>query len=89
MNTVRLTMAQAVIRYLTAQKVEIDGEIKPLFAGCWAIFGHGNVAGLGEAPLDQLQRYFQSDGIHPNAEGVARIVQELGPAVLDLIEDAQ
>ncbi|MCM5705216.1 3D-(3,5/4)-trihydroxycyclohexane-1,2-dione acylhydrolase (decyclizing) [Larsenimonas salina] len=49
MSTVRLTMAQAVIRYLTAQKVEIDGELKPMFAGCWAIFGHGNVAGLGEA----------------------------------------
>ncbi|WP_110643931.1 3D-(3,5/4)-trihydroxycyclohexane-1,2-dione acylhydrolase (decyclizing) [Salinicola sp. CPA57] len=49
MKTVRLTMAQAVIRYLTAQKVEIDGELTSLFAGCWAIFGHGNVAGLGEA----------------------------------------
>ncbi|MGQ7244647.1 3D-(3,5/4)-trihydroxycyclohexane-1,2-dione acylhydrolase (decyclizing) [Salinicola sp. V024] len=49
MKTVRLTMAQAVIRYLTAQKVEIDGELEPMFAGCWAIFGHGNVAGLGEA----------------------------------------
>ncbi|MDV6319847.1 3D-(3,5/4)-trihydroxycyclohexane-1,2-dione acylhydrolase (decyclizing) [Chromohalobacter sp. HP20-39] len=60
MNTVRLTMAQAVVRYLTAQKVEIDGEIKPLFAGCWAIFGHGNVAGLGEAlyhARDQLPTY--------------------------------
>ncbi|GAB3338843.1 3D-(3,5/4)-trihydroxycyclohexane-1,2-dione acylhydrolase (decyclizing) [Chromohalobacter beijerinckii] len=60
MNTVRLTMAQAVIRYLTAQKVDIDGEIKPLFAGCWAIFGHGNVAGLGEAlyhARDQLPTY--------------------------------
>lgn len=49
MKTVRLTMAQAVIRYLTAQKVDIDGELTPMFAGCWAIFGHGNVAGLGEA----------------------------------------
>jgi len=49
MNTIKLTMAQAVIRYLMAQKVDIDGEIKPMFAGCWAIFGHGNVAGLGEA----------------------------------------
>ncbi|QLE97994.1 3D-(3,5/4)-trihydroxycyclohexane-1,2-dione acylhydrolase (decyclizing) [Neptunomonas phycophila] len=49
MKTIKLTMAQAVIRYLMAQKVEIEGEIKPMFAGCWAIFGHGNVAGLGEA----------------------------------------
>lgn len=53
MNTVRLTMAQALVRYLTAQKVEIDGQIKPLFAGVFAIFGHGNVAGLGEALYHQ------------------------------------
>ena len=49
MATVRLTMAQALARYLCAQMVEIDGEEQPLFAGIWAIFGHGNVAGLGEA----------------------------------------
>jgi 3D-(3,5/4)-trihydroxycyclohexane-1,2-dione acylhydrolase (decyclizing) len=49
MATIRLTMAQALARYLCAQKVEIDGEEQPLFAGIWAIFGHGNVAGLGEA----------------------------------------
>jgi len=47
--SVRLTMAQALVRYLAAQKTEIDGEIHPLFTGIWAIFGHGNVAGLGEA----------------------------------------
>ncbi|MDQ2693888.1 MAG: 3D-(3,5/4)-trihydroxycyclohexane-1,2-dione acylhydrolase (decyclizing) [Pseudomonadota bacterium] len=49
MSTVRLTAAQAVVRYLIAQKTEIGGAQKPLFAGVWAIFGHGNVAGLGEA----------------------------------------
>ena len=42
-------MAQALVRYLAAQRTEIDGEVQPLFAGVWAIFGHGNVAGLGEA----------------------------------------
>ena len=42
-------MAQALVRYLAAQQTEIDGRIVPLFAGMWAIFGHGNVAGLGEA----------------------------------------
>jgi 3D-(3,5/4)-trihydroxycyclohexane-1,2-dione acylhydrolase (decyclizing) len=46
MSTIRLTAAQAMIRYLSAQKNE-DGE--PVIPGCWAIFGHGNVAGLGEA----------------------------------------
>jgi 3D-(3,5/4)-trihydroxycyclohexane-1,2-dione acylhydrolase (decyclizing) len=49
MATIRLTMVQALARYLCAQSVEIDGEELPLFAGVWAIFGHGNVAGLGEA----------------------------------------
>lgn len=48
-KTVRLTMAQALSRYLAAQSVEIDGETLPYFAGIWAIFGHGNVAGMGEA----------------------------------------
>jgi 3D-(3,5/4)-trihydroxycyclohexane-1,2-dione acylhydrolase (decyclizing) len=49
MTTVRLTPAQACVRYLAAQHVDIDGEDLPYFAGVWAIFGHGNVAGLGEA----------------------------------------
>lgn len=48
-GTIRLTMAQALVRFLCAQKIELDGTLEPVFAGCWAIFGHGNVAGLGEA----------------------------------------
>jgi len=46
MGSIRLTAAQAMVRYLAAQKTE-NGE--NFIAGCWAIFGHGNVAGLGEA----------------------------------------
>jgi 3D-(3,5/4)-trihydroxycyclohexane-1,2-dione acylhydrolase (decyclizing) len=49
MTTIRLTMAQALVRFLAAQRTEIDGETLPLFAGVWAIFGHGNVAAMGEA----------------------------------------
>ena len=52
MKKTRLTMAQAIVRYLVAQRVEIGGEILPLFHGVFAIFGHGNVAGLGEALFD-------------------------------------
>lgn len=48
-DTVHLTMAQALVSFLRAQKIETEGEVKPLFPGVWAIFGHGNVAGLGEA----------------------------------------
>ncbi|MHC1480044.1 3D-(3,5/4)-trihydroxycyclohexane-1,2-dione acylhydrolase (decyclizing) [Frateuria aurantia] len=47
---VRLSMAQALVRYLAAQRVLNDaGDSEPLFGGVFAIFGHGNVAGLGEA----------------------------------------
>ena len=49
MATIRLTMAQALVRYLSAQKVATATGTEPLFGGVWAIFGHGNVAGLGEA----------------------------------------
>ncbi len=45
----RLTAAQAFVRWLSAQFVEIEGQEVALCAGMWAIFGHGNVAGLGEA----------------------------------------
>ena len=48
MITIRLTMAQALVRFLAAQTGETDGREHPLFAGVFAIFGHGNVAGLGE-----------------------------------------
>ena len=60
MQTIKLTMAQALVRYLVAQQVEIDGQVQPLFAGVWAIFGHGNVPALGEAlhgVRDQLPTY--------------------------------
>ena len=50
MTHVRLTMAQALTRYLASQSIrQLDGSVEPAFAGVWAIFGHGNVAGLGEA----------------------------------------
>ena len=56
-KTIRLTAAQAMVKYIAAQRNE-QGET--LIAGCWAIFGHGNVAGLGEAlyhAKDELLTY--------------------------------
>ncbi|MFD2091054.1 3D-(3,5/4)-trihydroxycyclohexane-1,2-dione acylhydrolase (decyclizing) [Blastococcus deserti] len=50
-ETVRLTVAQAVVRFLARQYTERDGHRQRLFAGCLGIFGHGNVAGLGQALL--------------------------------------
>jgi 3D-(3,5/4)-trihydroxycyclohexane-1,2-dione acylhydrolase (decyclizing) len=48
-KTIRLTTAQAIVRFLTRQMTEIDGQKLPIFGGVWAIFGHGNVAAVGEA----------------------------------------
>jgi 3D-(3,5/4)-trihydroxycyclohexane-1,2-dione acylhydrolase (decyclizing) len=48
-KTVRLTVAQAVARFLTRQMTVIEGKKVPIFGGVFAIFGHGNVAGVGEA----------------------------------------
>jgi 3D-(3,5/4)-trihydroxycyclohexane-1,2-dione acylhydrolase (decyclizing) len=50
-DTIRLTVAQAVVEFLAAQWSERDGERQKLFAGCFGIFGHGNVAGIGQALL--------------------------------------
>src|SRR5918996_387576 len=49
METVRITVAQAIVKYLMAQRIDLDGEEAPLFPGVFAIFGHGNVTSLGEA----------------------------------------
>src|SRR4051794_18817575 len=60
-STVRLTMAQAVIQFLKNQSTERDGVEQRFFAGCFGIFGHGNVAGIGQA-LHQYTdfRYYQT-----------------------------
>ena len=54
MKTVRLTSAQALVKWIIAQKIEqFDGSYEMAFKGVWGIFGHGNVAGIGEA----LEKY--------------------------------
>ena len=52
MATVRLTVAQALVRFLAAQHSERDGQVQRLIPGCFGIFGHGNVAGVGQALLE-------------------------------------
>ncbi len=60
-HTQRLTMAQALITFLKNQYVERDGVEQAFFAGCFGIFGHGNIAGIGQA-LQQMPefRYYQA-----------------------------
>ncbi|MFQ3559964.1 3D-(3,5/4)-trihydroxycyclohexane-1,2-dione acylhydrolase (decyclizing) [Streptomyces gramineus] len=50
--TIRLTVAQALVRFLAAQYTERDGERRRLIGATWGIFGHGNVAGLGQALVE-------------------------------------
>ena len=69
MKTIRLTMAQALVRHLAQQRVMEDGREVALFAGVWAIFGHGNVAGLGEA-LYQARTVLPTYRAH-NEQGMA------------------
>jgi len=68
-KTVRLTMAQAVAHFLKVQMTIVDGKKVPIFGGVWAIFGHGNVAGMGEA-LYQVRQELPTYRAH-NEQGMA------------------
>ena len=68
-KTIRLTMAQAVAHFLKKQMTIIDGQKQPIFGGVWAIFGHGNVAGVGEA-LYQVREELPTYRAH-NEQGMA------------------
>jgi 3D-(3,5/4)-trihydroxycyclohexane-1,2-dione acylhydrolase (decyclizing) len=99
---IRLTVAQAIVRFLVQQWSERDGVEQRLIAGCLGIFGHGNVAGLGEALLsagDDL-RYYQGRNeqamVH-TAVGYARMSDRLstlacttsvGPGATNLVTGA-
>jgi 3D-(3,5/4)-trihydroxycyclohexane-1,2-dione acylhydrolase (decyclizing) len=80
---VRLTAAQALIRFLAVQYVERDGVEHRFFAGCFGIFGHGNVAGIGQALYEspELLPYHQArseQGMVHTAVGYARQRNRLG-----------
>jgi len=85
-STIRLTAAQALVRFLAAQNVERDGVRHRFFGGCFGIFGHGNVAGVGQALLQHpdLLRYHQARNeqamVHA-AVAYARMRNRLGALV--------
>lgn len=68
-STVRLTVAQATVRFLANQYVERDGQRHKFFAGCLGIFGHGNVAGIGQALLQDEVHAFEA-GTEPGLKYV-------------------
>src|SRR6059036_421968 len=98
----RLTAAQALVRFLAAQHVERDGIEQRFFAGCFGIFGHGNVAGIGQAlyQYPDLLTYYQARNeqamVHA-AAGFARMKNRLatlacttsiGPGATNLVTGA-
>src|ERR1043166_6521529 len=98
----RLTASQALVRFLAAQHVERDGVERRFFAGCFGIFGHGNVAGIGQALYQDpgLLTYYQARNeqamVH-TAVGFARMNNRLstlacttsiGPGATNLVTGA-
>ncbi|MDF3142161.1 MULTISPECIES: 3D-(3,5/4)-trihydroxycyclohexane-1,2-dione acylhydrolase (decyclizing) [unclassified Streptomyces] len=102
-STVRLTVAQALVRFLSAQYTERDGVRHRLIAGTWGIFGHGNVAGIGQALLqagEDVMPYHQGRNeqsmVHA-AVGYARqlnrlsaqaVTTSIGPGATNLVTGA-
>ncbi|MFF1559403.1 3D-(3,5/4)-trihydroxycyclohexane-1,2-dione acylhydrolase (decyclizing) [Streptomyces sp. NPDC058279] len=103
MTTIRLTVAQALVRFLAAQYTERDGRRRRLIAATWGIFGHGNVAGIGQALLESgraqmpfLQGRNEQAMVHA-AVGYARqsgrlsahaVTTSIGPGATNLVTGA-
>ncbi|MDT0377737.1 3D-(3,5/4)-trihydroxycyclohexane-1,2-dione acylhydrolase (decyclizing) [Streptomyces sp. DSM 42041] len=100
--TRRLTVAQALLRFLTAQHTERDGARQRLVTACWGVFGHGNVAGVGQALLESgdampyLQGRNEQAMVHA-AVGYARqsdrlrthaVTTSIGPGATNLVTGA-
>ncbi|MFF5359404.1 3D-(3,5/4)-trihydroxycyclohexane-1,2-dione acylhydrolase (decyclizing) [Streptomyces scabiei] len=101
-STTRLTVAQALVRFLSAQYTERDGERRRLIGATWGIFGHGNVAGLGQAlvqyadDMPYLQGRNEQAMVHA-AVGYARqsnrlsthaVTTSIGPGATNLVTGA-
>jgi len=101
MKTIRLTVGQAVVRFLKNQYVERDGIENPFFAGCLGIFGHGIVAGVGEGLLENPDfRYYmtrnEQSSVHiaiayakmKNRLGTFACISSIGPGATNMITGA-
>ena len=76
----RLTAAQALIRFLAAQYVERDGVEHRFFGGCSGIFGHGNVAGIGQALLEA-----QRTGSRFTVASAAPVTMFVAPGPIEVV----
>jgi 3D-(3,5/4)-trihydroxycyclohexane-1,2-dione acylhydrolase (decyclizing) len=101
-RTIRLTAAEAIVRYLVAQRTVVDGEEVPLVAGAFAIFGHGNALALGQALADHraelpVFRPQNEQGMALAAVGFAKAMRRqrlmlatssIGPGALNMVTAA-
>ncbi|MDO9254023.1 MAG: 3D-(3,5/4)-trihydroxycyclohexane-1,2-dione acylhydrolase (decyclizing) [Bacteroidales bacterium] len=101
MKTIRLTVGQAVIRFLKNQYVGRDGVESPFFAGCLGIFGHGIVAGVGEGLMEDTNfRYIltknEQASVHiaiayakmKNRMGTFACISSIGPGATNMVTGA-
>jgi 3D-(3,5/4)-trihydroxycyclohexane-1,2-dione acylhydrolase (decyclizing) len=101
-KTIRLTTAQALVKFMTKQMVLVDGKKIPIFAGMWAIFGHGNVAGIGEAlfparkDLPTYRGHNEQTMVHSaiayakasNRRRMMAVTTSIGPGALNMVTAA-
>lgn len=71
-ETIRLTTAQALVRFLNQQYIDVDGQVTSFVEGLFAIFGHGNVLGLGEALQEDPGHLKVYQGHNEQGEWLAR-----------------
>jgi len=76
MQSIRLTLGQAIVRFMMNQYVERDGEENAFFAGCWGIFGHGNIGGVAQA----LQQYGPAFPYYQTRNEQAMVMTAMGYA---------
>lgn len=102
MKTIRLTMAQALVRFLDNQYINIDGQENKFIQGVFGIFGHGNVVGLGEALQEANHglKFYQGhneQGMAHTAIGYAKqkkrreifaVTSSVGPGALNMVTAA-
>ncbi len=102
MKTQKLTVAQALIKFLKNQHVSVDGKETPFFAGCFGIFGHGNVAGIGQALTENPDfKYYQTRNeqamVHTaiayakmkNRQQIFACTTSIGPGAMNMMTGAQ
>lgn len=101
-QSIRITVGEAVVRFLAAQMIEVEGKVEPYFSGVFAIFGHGNALGIGDALAsmrDELPTYRgqNEEGMALAAVALAKasrraacgiVTTSIGPGALNVVTAA-